>query len=129
MFEALNRAARTCAIIRVWDYPNKPDLAKVVPIRIGTLLAKFWNRPSVHCSPVTEARTVPDKNLHTLTSMPCLPSTERWAKQDVDGCNRQPLSGVLTAQISVGIFIAVLKMDLGESGSSRFVAGSLPWTG
>ena len=36
----------------------------MVPIRIGTLLAKFWNRPSVHCSPVAEARTVPDKNLH-----------------------------------------------------------------
>lgn len=53
------RAARTCAIIRIWDYPNEPDLAKVVPIWIGTLLAKFWNRPSVHCSPVTAAITVP----------------------------------------------------------------------
>ena len=110
------RAARTCAIIRVWDYPNKPDLAKVVPIRIGTLLAKFWNRPSVHCSPVTEAITVPDENLHTLTSMPCLPSTERLAKQDVDGWNRQPLSGVLTVQIRIGIFVSVLKMDLGGIG-------------
>ena len=79
------RAARTCAIIRVWDYPNKPDLAKVVPIRNGTLLAKFWNRPSGHYLPVTEAITVPDENLHTLTSMPCLPSTERCAKQNVDG--------------------------------------------
>ncbi len=27
------RAARTRAIIRVWDYPNKPEMAKVVPIR------------------------------------------------------------------------------------------------
>ena len=79
------RAARIYAIIRVWDYPNKPDLVKVVPIRIGTLLAKFWNRPSEHCLPVTEAITVPGENLHTLTSMPCLPSTERLAKQDVDG--------------------------------------------
>ena len=35
------RAARICAIIRVWDYPNKPDLVKVVPIRIGTLLASY----------------------------------------------------------------------------------------
>ena len=35
------RIARTYAIIRVWDYPNKPDLAKVVPIRIGTLLASY----------------------------------------------------------------------------------------
>jgi len=46
-------AARTCAIIRVWEYPNKPEVAKVVPIRIGTLLAKFWNRPSGHCLPGT----------------------------------------------------------------------------
>ena len=61
MFEALKRAARTCAIIRVWDYPNKQDLAKVVPIRIGTLLAKFWNRPSGHCLPVTDAIMVPDE--------------------------------------------------------------------
>ena len=36
-----NPRSRTCAIIRVWDYPNKPTLAKVVPIRIGTLLAKY----------------------------------------------------------------------------------------
>ena len=84
IIDSVKTRSRTCAIIRVWDYPNEPDLAKVVPIRIGTLLAKFWNRPSGPCLPVTEARTVPDEKLHTLTSMPCLPSTERWARQDVD---------------------------------------------
>ena len=57
------------------------------------------------------------------TGMHCLPSSncgfqcparqvENTGKQDVDGWSRQPLSGVLTVQIHVGIFVSVLKMDL-----------------
>ena len=78
MFEALKRAARTCAIIRVWDYPNKPDLAKVVPIRIGTLLAKFWNRPSGHCLPVTDAIMVPDEIRILLRVCPACQVLKGW---------------------------------------------------
>ena len=75
---SVKRVARTCAIIRVWDYPNKPDLAKVVPIRIGTLLAKFWNRPSGHCLPVTDAIMVPDEIRILLRVCPACQVLKGW---------------------------------------------------
>ena len=53
--------------------PDRNTARQVLEPSIGTLLASYrcdngsWRNP------------------HTLTSMPCLPSTERLAKQDVDG--------------------------------------------
>ena len=54
--------------------------------------------------------------------MPCSPCSESLAEQDVDGWNRQPLSGVLTVQIRVGIFVSVLKKG---SLGNRVRPGSL----
>ena len=56
--------------------------------------------------------------------MPCLPSTERLAKQDIDGWNRQPGLGVLTVQSHAAILVLILKKDLVGIG-----LGSIRWIG
>ena len=84
---------------------------------------QFWNSPYGPCLPGTGSWTVQRENPHTLTGMHCLPSTERLAKQDVDGWKRQPISDVLTVQICVDIFVSVLKKA--SSGNQKW-SDSLP---
>ena len=57
--------------------------------------------------------------------MHCLPGTKSLASSYVDAKNRQRTFAVLTVECHVGIFVSVRKWTLGESGSTRFVIGSL----
>ena len=112
------RAARTCAIIRVWDYPNEPDLASSLPIRIGTLLASYrcdngsWRKICILLRVCPACQVLKDGQARTLTSETVNRFQAYWQFKSV-----------------LVYLYRSWKWILGESGSSRFVAGSLPMTG
>ena len=67
--------SRTCAILGLGCVPNKPDVAKVVPTRIGTLLATFCIGMAVLQKFADYYESALLAKLRTFTGLPCLKSS------------------------------------------------------